>query len=111
MKVEFLTNTDTEDGRQVFIPASEFLKAEKDDSEFESFAFATHAFFALYKIDRFITGAEYDYIRRFLNKNGAVIITTVEDRYTKRIYPEVYVSINEKRTCIHLDAADVNSRK
>ena len=45
MKVEFLINTEINDGRQIFIEASEFIKAQKDDEEFDSFAFAAHAFF------------------------------------------------------------------
>ena len=33
MKVEFLVNTDIGDGRQIFIAASEFNKAAKDEEE------------------------------------------------------------------------------
>ena len=54
MRVEFLTNTEINDGRQIFIEASEFMKAKKDDEEFNSFAFATHALFSFYGRDDFI---------------------------------------------------------
>ena len=105
MKVEFLVNTDIGDGRQIFIHASEFNKAANDEDEFNSFAFATEAFFSHYGIDRFINSTEYDYIQKFLDKNGAVIITAVEERYPRRIYPEVYISNNNKLKRIDLDAA------
>ena len=106
MKVEFLVNTDIGDGRQIFITASEFNKAAKDEEEFNSFAFATDAFFSYYGTDRFIDRAEYDYIQKFLDKNGAVIITAVEERYSRHIYPEVYVSNNNRLKRIDLDAVD-----
>ena len=96
MKVEFLVNMDIGDGRQIFIPATEFNKAEKNEEEFNSFAFATHAFFAFYGIDRIIYRNEYDYIKENLTNNGAVIITVVEERYPTRIYPVVYVSNNNR---------------
>ncbi len=106
MKVEFLVNTDIGDGRQIFITASEFNKAAKDEEEFNSFAFATDVFFSYYGSDRFIDRAEYDYIRKFLDKSGAVIITAVEGRYPRRIYPEVFVSNNNKLKRIDLDAVE-----
>ena len=96
MKVEFLINTEINDGRQIFIEASEFIKAQKDDEEFDSFAFATHAFFLFYGSDDFIGRDEYEKILRVLDKNGAVIITVVEEKYSRRILPEVYVSNNNR---------------
>ena len=62
MRVEFLTNTEINDGRQIFIEASEFMKAKKDDEEFNSFAFATHALFSFYGRDDFIDRNEYEKI-------------------------------------------------
>lgn len=96
MKVEFLVNTDINDGRQIFIPASEYMKAKNNDEEFNSFAFATHALFLFYGQDDFINREEYEKILKQLEKNGAVIITIVEERYPRRIYPEVFVSNNNK---------------
>lgn len=48
MKVEFLVNTDINDGRQIFIQESEFKKAKNDEEEFNSFAFATLLVFVLW---------------------------------------------------------------
>ena len=53
MKVEFLVNTEINDGRQLFISATEFFKAKNDEEEFNSFAFATHALFSFYGVDDF----------------------------------------------------------
>ena len=106
MKVEFLVNSDIVGGRQIFIAASEFNKAAKDEEEFNSFAFATHAFFSFYGLDSFISRSEYDYIQKFLDKNGAVIITAIEERYPRRIYREVYVSNNNKMRRINLEDAE-----
>lgn len=36
MKVEFLVNTEINDGRQIFISAAEFVKAKKDEEEFNT---------------------------------------------------------------------------
>lgn len=92
MRVEFLTNAEINDGRQIFIEASEFMKAKKDEEEFNSFAFATHALFSFYGSDDFIHRDEYEKILQMLDKNGVVIVTVVEERYPRRIFPEVYVS-------------------
>lgn len=102
MRVEFLTNTEINDGRQIFIEASEFMKAKKDDEEFNSFAFATHALFSFYGRDDFIDRNEYEKILQMLDKNGAVIITVVEERYPSRIFPEVYVSNNNRLKMVDL---------
>ena len=82
MKVEFLVNTEINDGRQIFIQEAEFRKAKNDDEEFNSFAFATNCLFAFYGCaDDFITPVEYEKILSALEKGGAVIITVVEERY------------------------------
>lgn len=81
MKVEFLVNTDINDGRQIFIQESEFKKAKNDEEEFNSFAFATHCLFSFC---------------------GAVIITVVEEKYPRRVYPEVFVSNNNKLKRVQL---------
>ena len=78
MKVEFLVNTDINDGRQIFIQESEFKKAKNDEEEFNSFAFATHCLFSFYGIeDDFIRSDEYDKILSALEKGGAVIILSL----------------------------------
>lgn len=102
MRVEFLTNAEINDGRQIFIEASEFMKAKKDDEEFDSFAFATHALFSFYGKDDFIDRNEYEKILDLLDKNGAVIITVVEEKYPRRIFPEVYVSNNNRLKMVEL---------
>ena len=104
MKVEFLVNTGIGDGRQLCITATEFNKAIKNDEEFNSFAFATHAFFSFYGSDRFIERGEYDCIRKLLGKNGAVIITAFEDRYPRQVRPEVFVSSSYGLKRVDLDA-------
>ena len=63
MRVEFLINTEINDGRQIFIEASEFMKAKKDDEEFNSFAFATHALFSFYGRDNFIDRNHFTNVR------------------------------------------------
>lgn len=102
MRVEFLTNAEINDGRQIFIEASEFMKAKKDDEEFDSFAFATHALFSFYGKDDFIDRNEYEKILDLLDKNGTVIITVVEEKYPRRIFPEVYVSNNNRLKMVEL---------
>lgn len=102
MRVEFLTNAEINDGRQIFIEASEFMKAKKDDEEFDSFAFATHALFSFYGKDDFIDRNKYEKILDLLDKNGAVIITVVEEKYPRRIFPEVYVSNNNRLKMVEL---------
>lgn len=102
MKVEFLVNQDINDGRQLFIQESEFKKAHKDEEEFNSFAFATQCLFSLYGCDDFIKIDEYEIILKHLEKNGVVIITIVEERYPRRLFPEVYVSNNNRLKKIDL---------
>lgn len=105
MKVEFLVNQEIGDGCQIFIEASEFRKAAKDEEEFNSFAFATESFFKSYDMERYIDHAEYDFILTFLSKTGAVIIT-VEEIAWKQYVPAVYISINNRLKKIDLDAVD-----
>lgn len=103
MKVEFLMDTEINDGRQIFISAAEFRKAKNDGDEFNSFAFATHALFKFYGVDDFINRNEYEKILSALDsKNGAVIITMVEGRYY-RFVPKVFVSNNNRLKAVELD--------
>lgn len=103
MKVEFLVNTGINDGRQILIQEAEFKKANTDDEEFDSFAFATNCLFSLYGCPNdFITRDEYEIILSALEKGGAVIITIVEERYPRNVYPEVFVSNNNKLKIIQL---------
>lgn len=93
MKVEFSTGSVlSQDGKQLIIPYSEFIKAEKDDSEFESYCFATNAFFMSYGANFFLDWRNFKTIRKHLNRNGVVIITAVQERYTRNVYPDVFVS-------------------
>lgn len=97
MKVEFLVNEDINDGYQIFIQEVEFKKAKNNEDEYNSFAFATNCLFAFYGYpDKFINPNEYEKILSNLDKGGAVIITVVEEKYPKRIYPEVFVSNNNR---------------
>lgn len=97
MKVEFLVNEGINDGRQIFIAEAEFRKAKDDEDEFNSFAFATNCLYAFYGYpDLFITPEEYDIILNSLEKGGAVIISIMEERYPRRVYPEVYVLNNNR---------------
>lgn len=104
MKVEFLVNTGINDGLQLLIKESEFSKANTNDDEFYSFAFATEAFFSRYGVKRFIDRKEYDYIKTNLKKGDAVIISAYqESRF--RVYPDVYISRNQ--TLYRLDLNEV----
>ncbi|NLT08413.1 MAG: hypothetical protein GXY08_02795 [Ruminococcus sp.] len=98
MKVEFLVNQEIGvDGRQLFIQESEFKKAKDDLEEYNSFAFATNCLFSFYGApDDYISRDEYETILSALEKGGAVIISIVEERYPRRISPEVYVSNNNR---------------
>lgn len=103
MKVEFIVNTDINDGRQIFFQESEFKKAKNNDEEYNSFAFATNCLFAFYGYPNdFINPSEYEKILSALQKGGAVIITIVEERYPRNIYPVVYVSNNNKLKKVEL---------
>lgn len=103
MKVEFLVNTEINDGRQIFIQEAEFRKAKNDEEEFNSFAFATNCLFAFYGCaEDFITPVEYEKILSALEKGGTVIITIVEERYPRNIYPEVFVSNNNRLKKVQL---------
>lgn len=102
MRVEFLVNTEIGDGRQIFIDASEFFKAKKDEDEFNSFASATEAFFAFYGANDYINRDEYEKIAKALSKNGAVIITLFKNRRTREVIPEVYVSNNNRLKLVEL---------
>lgn len=103
MKVEFLVNECINDGRQIFIQESEFKKAKNNEDEYNSFAFATQCLFTYYGCTNdFIKLNEYEKILSKLDKGGAVIITIVEEKYPRRIYPEVFVSNNNKFKKIEL---------
>lgn len=103
MIVEFLVNQGINDGREILIQESEFKKAKDDDEEYNSFAFATECLFAYYgRKNDIIRPDEYEKILSNLEKGGAVIITIVEDRYSRELYPEVFVSKNNKLKRIDL---------
>lgn len=103
MKVEFLVNTDINDGCQIFIQEAEFRKAKNNQEEFNSFAFATNCLFSFYGCpDNFIRTVEYEKILSALEKDGAVIITIVEEKYPRNVYPEIYVSNKNKLKKVQL---------
>ena len=83
MKIEFLVNTEINDGHQIFIQEAEFRKAKNNEDEFNSFAFATNCLFAFYGCpDDFIRPVEYEKILSALEKGGAVIITIKRKHYS-----------------------------
>lgn len=103
MKVEFRVNECINDGFQIFIQESEFKKAKNNEEEYNSFAFATNCLFAYYGYPNdFINPIEYEKILSKLDKGGAVIITIVQERYPRNIYPEIFVSNNNKLEKIEL---------
>lgn len=103
MKVEFLVNTDINDGRQIFIQEAEFRKAKNKEEEFNSFAFATNCLFSFYGCpDDFISSVECEKILSALEKGGAVIITIVEERYPRNVHPEVFVLNKNKLKKVQL---------
>ena len=103
MKVEFLVNTRINDGRQILIQESELRKAQNDNEEYDSFAFATNCLFAFYGCpDDFITFEEYEQILPAVSKGGAVLITVVSEDYPRRIYPEAFVLNNNRVTKVEL---------
>lgn len=103
MKVEFRVNECINDGLQIFIQESEFKKAKNNEEEYSSFAFATNCLFAYYGYPNdFINQIEYEKILSKLDKGGAVIITIVQERYPRNIYPEIFVSNNNKIKKIEL---------
>lgn len=103
MKVEFLVDSEINDGRQIFISEPEFKKAIKSEEEFNSFAYATHCFFSFYGIDDFIHKDEYEVILKSLEKGGAVIISMEQIGYN-RFCPDVYVSNNNRLKRIDLQS-------
>ena len=103
MKVEFLVNKYLNDGRQICIQESEFKKAKNNEEEYNSFAFATNCLFAYYGCPNdFIYPSDYEKILSKLDKGGSVIITIVEEKYPRSIYPEVFVSSNNNLEKIEL---------
>ena len=96
MNVEFLINEALGNGTQLFIPANEFLKAYNDRNEFDSFRLATECYFSRFGLNAYFGIKEYNTIKPHVDKNGAVIITVIEERYPIRIIAEVYVSNNNK---------------
>lgn len=97
MKVEFLINQVLGDGYQLFISAEEFLKADKNDEEFDGLEFAAYAFFYLYGLDYHLDLRHYNVIKQHLKKNGAVIFAAYKERpYASIAYPGVYV-VNDSR--------------
>ena len=71
--------------------------------EYNSFAFATNCLFAFYGLSEdFIRPDEYEKILSALEKGGAVIITVVEEKYPRRVYPKVFVSNNNKLKRVQL---------
>ena len=60
-------------------------------------------YFLFYGVDDFINCDAYEKILKAVDKDGAVIITVVEDRYTRRFYPDVFVSNNNRLKSVELN--------
>ena len=109
MRVEYLVNKPIGyDGRQLFIEGSEFLKAKNNDDEFNSFAYATEAFFRYFGLDRIIYKSEYVQLITKVNKQSAIIITVEsESQYRLVPYPVVYIANNNKYELIDLESGEI----
>lgn len=94
MKVEFLESDMY--GAELCVSATEFLKAKKDNVEFDSLVHATEAFSALLGLDYCISRNEYDAVVNRLDNTGVVIFTVCEDKYPSRRWCEVFVSKNNQ---------------
>lgn len=77
MKVEFWSSP--ENGAELLIPASEFVKAKKSAAEFQSLAHASEAFSAILGFDYSISEREYALVNKRLDKGGTVILFFTEE--------------------------------
>lgn len=94
MKVEFLDSELL--GPELFVSATDFLKAKNNDTEFDSLLHATQAFAGLFGIEYEISEKEYDAVAGALEKNGAAIFTVGTSRYPDRRWIEISVSNNNQ---------------
>lgn len=94
MKVEFLESDIL--GVELFISASDFLKAEKNEKEYDSLVHATEAFANLFGIEYHISTDEYRTVVSCLDKNSAVIFTIGESQYPTRRWCEILISNNNQ---------------
>lgn len=88
MKVEFI---EQDAGNQLTVPASEFLKADKNAEEYASLAMATDAYSALFGVEYIIPRADYDAIKSWVGKTDTVIFQVCDARYGPNRWCEVYV--------------------
>jgi len=88
MMVEFI---EQDSGNQLTVPASEFLKADKNQEEYASLAMATDAYSALYGVDYIIYREDYDAVKSWLGKTDTVIFRICEARYGHGKWCEVYI--------------------
>ena len=96
MKVEFLTDFELGDGRALKIEAVEFGKAKTDENEYQSFAFASHAFLSVCGIDQYVSWDDYLIIRKQLrDKSGEVYIIS-DDRSPFYSVAGIYVKSRGK---------------
>lgn len=110
MKVEFLDSDVL--GPELFVSASEFLKAEKNNTEYESLAHATEAFANLFGVDYHISEEEYNAVISQMEKTGAVIFTIGEDKYPTRRWCEIYVSNNNQpQKVLYADGDGIHLRR
>ena len=100
MKVEF--TYDDNNGYQIVILYNEFIKADKDDDEFNSFAYATDCFFTKNgNKGLFIDRADYNEIKKDLKKGEAVIITVLSTGNFNEYTAKVFVTNNFQRRVVN----------
>ena len=94
MKVEFLDSELL--GPELFVSATDFLKAKNSVNEFDSLVHATQAFAGLFGIEYEINEKEYNAVADALEKSGAAIFTIGTRKYLDRRWIEISVSNNNR---------------
>lgn len=90
MKVEYVDSDIY--GKALIISASEFLKAQENEEEFQSLVYAIEAYAAWCESDYELTAGHYNSIASWLDKNGAVIVVSYEENHHSPRRCEVLVS-------------------
>lgn len=96
MKVEFIVNYELGNGEVVLIEGSEFLKADKDDNEFNNLGFAIDAFTccAGFKTQTFLYRDCYDDLKKIVSKTSTIVFS-IEGKRT-RLRLDIYISEKNK---------------
>lgn len=102
MKVEFI---EQDSGNQLTVPATEFLKADKNAEEYASLAMATDAYSALFGVEYIIPRNDYNAVKSWLGKTDTVIFQVCDARYGPNRWCEVYVlqGVRLRRVIYSLD--------